>query len=282
MLSTEMLAVTCGLSSALTWGAGDFSGGIATRRGNLMGVILFSQLLGGLLLAVMGAFYSQATPSVAMFAWGGFAGCSGALGLIALYAGLARGRMGIVAPLSAVVTALIPLVWSLFLEGLPKTTQMIGFGLALGAVWLISSTAGHDRIRKEELTLPVLAGLGFSLFFVSIDRVADAAIVWPLLACRIASVSMLTIMVLVTRGHISLPAKNQWLFVVIAGVFDIAGNTFFALASSLGRLDLAAILSSLYPASTVMLAWIFLRERLHRRQWVGVATAVCALVLIAA
>jgi uncharacterized membrane protein len=282
MLSTDMLAITCGLSSAVAWGAGDFSGGFATKKGNLMGVVLFSQLLGGLLLLVTGVLYSQTDPTPSVMVWGGLAGICGVLGLLALYRGLASGRMGIVAPLSAVVTAILPLILALILEGLPKISQMVGFGLAIGAVWLISSTGSRGRIQREELTLSILAGLGFSLFFICIDRVSNEAIIWPLVACRAASVSMLTVVVLLTKGRIRLPARNQILFVIMAGIFDIVGNAFFALASHLGRLDLSVILASLYPASTIMLAWIFLKERLHHQQWVGVATAICALILIAA
>jgi drug/metabolite transporter (DMT)-like permease len=281
LISPETLAISCGLGSALAWGAGDFSGGFATKKTSALIVIFYSQAIGLVLLIGLNAWFPGGTPTMAQFLWGGLAGGGGVLGLIALYKGLAVGRMGVVAPLSAVVTAVVPVALSAFTEGLPKHTQVIGFGLALAAVWFFSAAGEIYQIRKSEWVLSVLAGFGFSLFFICIDQVSRQAILWPLVAARLASVTIIGI-TLAIRRQLVLPPRDQMPYILLAGVFDISGNAFFALASKLGRLDVSAILACLYPASTVLLARFFLKERLHRQQFIGLIAACAALVLIAA
>jgi len=279
MMSTETLAIFCGLGSAAAWGAGDFSGGFASRKGNLLGVILFSQLLGGLLLLAMALVFSETIPPVEHLFYGVLAGVFGNFGLIALYKGLSQGRMGIVAPLSAVLTALVPIGYTALNEGLPTIAQLIGFLCFIVAIWLLSSADAGFKMTLNELFLSIIAGLGFGLFFIFIDKANDLAIFWPLVGARIASVSSLFIMILM-GGKSAKPLNGQWILIGITGVLDAAGNAFFSLAAHLGRLDVSAVLGSLYPAATVMLAWFFLKERLHQKQWIGVATAFAALILI--
>ncbi len=279
MISSETIAVFCGLGSAAAWGAGDFSGGFASRKGNLLGVVLLSQLLGGLILAIMALVFSETIPPFEHLFYGIIAGIFGNFGLIALYKGLAQGRMGIVAPLSAVLTALIPIGYTAFFEGLPTITQLLGFLFFIVAVWLLSSVGAGFRMTLKELFLSIAAGLGFGLFFIFIDRANDLSIFWPLVGARVASVSFLFIIILMS-GKSAQPLTGQWIFIVITGILDAAGNAFFSMAAHLGRLDVSAVLGSLCPAATVLLAWFFLKERLHQKQWIGVATAFAALILI--
>ena len=279
MISSETIAVFWGLGSAAAWGAGDFSGGFAARKGNLLGVILLSQFLGGLLLTAMALIISETIPPFEHLFYGVLAGIFGNLGLIALYKGLAQGRMGIVAPLSAVLTALVPIGYTAFNEGLPTLAQLIGFLCFIVAVWLLSSADAGFKMTMNELFLSIAAGLGFGLFFIFIDHANDLSILWPLVGARIASVSFLFIIILLS-GKSAKPLTGQWIFIGITGILDAAGNAFFSMAAHLGRLDVSAVLGSLYPASTVMLAWFFLKERLHQKQWIGVATAFVALILI--
>ena len=138
LIGPEALAITYGLSSAITWGAGDFSAGFASRKSGVVSVVLFSQLIGAGFLVLLALFFSGALPSLRDMALGGLAGVFGVSGLMALYQGLSRGRMGIVAPLSAIVTAMIPIGFAFFKEGLPSVPQMIGLALALASVWLLS------------------------------------------------------------------------------------------------------------------------------------------------
>jgi len=279
MINTETLAITFGIGCAAAWGAGDFTGGLASRKGNLLGVILISQLLGGLLLAVLGLIFSESVPPVQYLLYGGFAGVFGNIGLIALYRGLAQGRMGIVAPLSAVLTALVPIGYLAIYRGLPSMIQLAGFMCFMVAIWLLSAGDSRFKMTLNELFLSIIAGLGFGLFFIFIDRANDLAIFWPLVSARLASVSFLFFVLLFTKKS-ARPVTGQWAFIGITGVLDAAGNLFFSLAAHLGRLDISAGLGSLYPAATVILAWIFLKERLGRKQWAGVAGAFVALILI--
>jgi drug/metabolite transporter (DMT)-like permease len=170
MMNTETLAITFGLGSAVAWGAGDFSGGLASRKGNLLGVIFVSQFLGGLLLAVLGLIFSESIPPLPYLLYGGLAGVFGNIGLIALYKGLAQGRMGIVAPLSAVLTALVPVGYSAFYSGLPSMIQLAGFICFMVAIWLLSGSDAGFKMTLNEFFLSIIAGLGFGFFFILIVR----------------------------------------------------------------------------------------------------------------
>ena len=280
MISSEILAVAFGLASAASWGSGDFSGGVASRRGNVYSVVIISQLIGGVFLIALASTLGERIPSLDDLLLGGTAGVLGVIGLAALYSGFASGRMGVVAPVAAVVAAIIPIVASLITEGLPSTSQMAGFGLGLVAVWLISSSGDGKSIRARELGLATIAGLGFGMFFILIDRVSESALLWPLVTARAASACFLVVFA-TARRQLETPARNHFPIIAMAGLFDAGGNAFFLLSARMGRLDVAAVLSSLYPAMTVLLAWLILKEGLMPRQWLGVAAALAALVFIA-
>jgi drug/metabolite transporter (DMT)-like permease len=245
-------------------------------------VIILSQVVGiGLLLALAFGFNEPlASPSGLL--WGLLAGVFGMVGLAALYKGLAGGRMAVVAPVTAAVAAVIPVVVGLFLEGLPSPIQMVGFALALVAVWLLAQDGDSvsASIDIKELTLPFIAGIGFGLFFVFIDQASNSGVFWPLLAARLSSISILTVLVLIRREW-ELPSRSLVPLLVVVGIFETGGNAFFALATQLGRLDVSSILSSLYPATTVLLAAVVLKEKIGRPQKMGLALALVALVLIA-
>jgi drug/metabolite transporter (DMT)-like permease len=278
-LNPEVLAVTYGVSSALSWGAGDFSGGFAARRSRVLSVVLLSQLLGGLLLLGLAILCGEPLPPTTSLCYGGAAGLAGAIGLIALYRGLAGGRMGIVAPLSAIVTAILPIMVAMISDGLPGGYQLSGFAVALIAVVMLSYEQSGAGFCWAELGLPLVAGTGFGLFFILIDAATEAGLLWPLVSARSVSVCLVGSVLFLRRPAIQMPWK-LWPWICLAGVLDTAGNAFFALATQLGRLDISAVLASLYPAATVLLAWIILKERLMRQQWAGVALALFALALI--
>ena len=278
MINSETLAVTYGIGSAVAWGAGDFSGAFASKKGNLLGVILISQLLGGVFLAITALFLESVPPMNHLF-YGACAGTFGCMGLTVFYKGLAEGRMGIVAPMSAVLTALVPIGYAIFHEGLPSRFQMVGIVCVLIAVWLLSAADTGLRMTQKEFTLSTVAGLGFGLFFIFIDRANTLSVFWPLVSARCASVIFLALMVALS-GKTAKPLEGQWIFIWSCGILDAAGNALFSMAAHLGRLDVSAVLGSLYPAATVMLAWFILKERLGRQQWFGVGTAFAALILI--
>jgi drug/metabolite transporter (DMT)-like permease len=279
MLKTELSAVVFGLGSALSWGAGDFSGGLATKKMNAFAVILWIELIGVAILASLALFFGESLPGGLTLFYAGCGGVCGALGLACLYKGLAEGRMGVVAPLSAVLAAVIPIIAAALTEGLPASSTLIGFVAALAAVWLLSSEPGRIGLSLETLRLPLLAGLGFGLYFVFIEAAAKETVYWPLVAARLTAVFFIAPIVFLRRGG---PASvgRLWPFILLAGVFDSGGNALFALAAQAGRLDVSAVLASLYPAATVLLAMIFLKEHPQKRHWAGLAAALVALTLI--
>lgn len=280
MTDPGLLAAAFGLASALGWGSGDFCGGLAARRSAALLVVLVSELSGVAILIGLAFFLAEPVPRTMDLFWGGAAGIIGTMGLVSLYRGLATSPMGVVAPVSAVVTAIVPLMFGFLLEGIPGTRQLLGFAIAIVAVWLISRPPQGGEVRLHHLGLPVLAGLGFGVFLILIDHVSDRSIVWPLVSSRFSSLAMLFLLVAFMR-HREWPTLRQLPLMILAGLCDVGGNTFYALAAQIGRLDTAAVLSSLYPAVTVVLARIVLKERLGSQQWIGVAIAMVAILLIA-
>ncbi len=282
MTSAETLAITYGVGSGFSWGAGDFSGGLAAKETGVFSVILYSQVIGGLFLLGVYLALGGGAPAGVYLLWGGLAGVWGALGLACLYRGLAVGRMGMVAPVSAVVTAVGPVIFAFFTEGMPPNTQLAGFAGAIFSVWLFSPTRrSRGGITATELGLASLSGVCFSLFFIFIDRASSQAVLAPLVAARVASIVLMAA-ILAARRELAPPARGPLPRVALAGVMDAVGNTFFALASRSGRLDVAVILvSAVYPVATVVLARVFLRERLRPRQRFGLLTTAVSLALIA-
>ncbi len=282
-MPTEVTAVLFGLAAAASWGAGDFSGGLATRRsGSVLAIVILSQLLGGFLLALLALAFKEPWPQGRDLLWGAAAGLSGAIGLVSLYKGLAVGRMGVVAPVTAVFSAALPVLVSFLLEGLPTPIQFAGFALALAAVWLVSGADSQHPIRRQDLTLPLAAGLGFGGFFIFADQVTMGAVLWPIVVARSASSSFLLLLLLIRRQSQHPPSRQQLPLIALVGLLDTGGNAFFILAAQAGRLDMASVLSSLYPAVTVFLAWLFLQEKLTRQQGMGIVLAVTAVILITA
>ena len=272
--------VLFGLSASLSWGTGDFSGGLASRRAHVFSVVLAAYLVGLLLLPVLALAWSEPLPSWRDALWGASAGLVGTLGLTAFYRSLAIGRMGINAPITAVLAASLPIIFTAFTQGLPRPLQLAGFVLALLAVALVSRPARASG-RPEGLGLALLGGLGFGSFFILIGQVSAHAVFWPLMAARLTSLLFMIVFVRI-RGEQMLPKKSVFPLILLAGALDVAGNVFFILAAHAGRLDVASILSSLYPAVTVLLAAIILRERVSRIQATGIALALGTILLISA
>jgi drug/metabolite transporter (DMT)-like permease len=277
-MSSALPTVIFGLVASLCWGSGDFSGGLASRRANPSAVIIAAYAAGFVLLIALALIGREQLPSPLDIMWGGLAGLVGAIGLAAFYQALASGRMGIAAPVSAVMTATLPVLFNVFIAGLPGWFQIAGFLIALLAIALISRPEG-TKGRPEGIGLALLAGCGFGTFFILISRVNHDSTFWPLAMARFTSVLFLLIVVRMRRQQM-LPKRSLVPLVLLAGILDALGNTFFVLAAHAGRLDVAAVLASLYPAATVLLAAIFLRERLTRIQAAGVLLALLAVPLI--
>ncbi len=273
-------SVTLGLASAASWGAGDFSGGLASRRAPAAGVVVASQAVGIALLVVLAVAMQEAAPSIGQLGWAALAGANGAFGLLALYSALASGRMGIAAPVSGVVGAVVPVLVGTALHGSPGPLRFLGFALALAGVWLLTSAGGGPgRTALRELWLPALAGASFGLFLVFIHQAGGATVLWPLTAARATSMAVLGV-VGGAMGALRMPGRSALGLTCLAGLLDTGGNAFFVLAARAGRLDVAGVLSSLYPASTVLLACLLLRERLTARQTAGAVVTLAAIVCV--
>jgi drug/metabolite transporter (DMT)-like permease len=278
-MSSSAAAVILGLASAASWGAGDFAGGLASKRSPLLGVLVLGQGTGVTLIVATALLLGEVFPAPATVAWSVAAGASGAVGLAALYRALAVGRMAVVAPVSAVLSATIPVVWSALNEGVPPSSTLAGFVLALAGIWLIARVgATHDG--REGLALAVLAGCGFGAFLVLMDRGAQGGTFWPLAAARATSLALALAAAVASRRPWA-PARSAAPLGLLSGALDAGGNAFFILATQVGRLDVAAVLSSMYPASTVLLAAGLLRERVSWAQGAGIVAVLAAIALIA-
>ena len=278
-MDLNLASIALGLVSAASWGAGDFSGGLASRRTNAFGVVIVSQAVGLLLMLALALALGEPVPTADSLAWAGASGLAGGIGVTALYKALAMGQMGVAAPITAVLAAALPVLFASITQGVPSVAHMIGFGLALAGIWSLSRSESSVE-RSQGLGLALLAGLGIGGFLILISQVGSAGPFWPLASARVASLLLILTMVAFSRAFE--PMRGTWRLVILAGVFDIGGNLFFVLAAQAGRLDIAAVVSSLYPASTVLLAWLLLKERMTRLRVVGIVFVLVAIVLIAA
>ena len=276
-----MLSIIYGILSAATWGAGDFAGGLSSRKVGAYRAVFYADFIGLLILSVAYFVYREPFPSTTGWINSLLAGALGSFGLLILYHSLSIGQMSIAAPVSALFAALLPVIVGAITEGLPSAIQLIGFVLALAAIWLISQGDGKFHIsRLSDLRFPILAGVGFGSYFIFIHNAAGDpnSFLWPMIISRAAGTVLVFFMVFARRETFVIPHDARGL-VLLNATLDLTGNFFYILASKTGRLDIAAVLSSLYPGSTVILAWLLLKEHLSRMQLVGILLALAAIFL---
>jgi drug/metabolite transporter (DMT)-like permease len=278
-MQVQFVTVALGLAAAIVWGGGDFCGGQATRRASVFSVLIAAEISGLLMLIVLALAWGEALPAMTTIRWGLAAGFMGAIGLAALYQALSIGQAGMVAPVSAVIAAAIPALYSALTEGPPDALHLAGFGLALVAVWLVAQS-NQSKQGVQGLGLALLAGCGFGSFFILIHYASITTTFWPLAIARATAVPLVWVTALYRRSTWT-PTRAVLPLALLCGLLDAGGNALFVLAAQTGRLDVAAILSSLYPASTVILAWLILGERTSWVQRIGIVTALGAIVLIA-
>jgi drug/metabolite transporter (DMT)-like permease len=277
-----LLASLFGLISALTWGAGDFAGGMASRRAGFYRAAFYGELTGLIFLAGMLAVVREPLPAWPAWAWSVCAGAMGAVGLLMLYRSLAEGQMSVAAPVSALMAAILPVIASSLTEGMPDLTKYLGFVLALIAIWLISQGEGHQKklhLHLADLRLPLAAGVCFGAYFILIHQGSRSATIWPMITAR-STGSVVLFLFAAANKQLGWPDRRVAPLVFLNAAGDIAGNTFYILSGQFGRLDVAAVLGSLYPGTTVLLAGLILHERLNRSQWMGIAAALAAIVLM--
>ncbi|MGY1687378.1 EamA family transporter [Geodermatophilus sp. SYSU D00867] len=277
------MAMVLALASAVVYGMADFCGGIASRRAAAAAVVALSQAA-GLVAVVLLLPWLGGSPTPADLGWGAAAGVAGGAGLLLFYRSLATGVMSVVAPVTAVAAAALPVVGGLLLGERLGVLAALGILLALVAVVLVAAEGGLSSLRAARLgtVAPALAaGAGFGLFFVLLDRTGGDSGLSPLLAARVVSVLLIGGLALAS-GRSLLVSRGVLPVVVLAGVGDMTANALFLVATQVGeKLAITGVLASLYPASTVVLAQVVLRERLAGAQRAGLAVAAAAVVLIA-
>lgn len=271
------MSVAFALPAAVTYGIADFAGGLATRRAGVLGVTAGAQLV-GLVALVPAVLLVPGAPTGAALGTGALAGIAGASGLLLYFRGLAVGPMGVVAPLSAVVGAGLPLLVGL--AGGERLGAATVAGLATALVAIVLATAGtRDAVAVRGVLLGLGAGVGFGLFFVGLDATPPGSGLWPLLAGRAVSVALLGALV-VGLGAGTGGTRGAWGLVVLSGLFDSAANVLFLLATRTGDLGVSAVLVSLYPVVVVLLARVVLHERLTRAQLASAGLALTASALL--
>jgi drug/metabolite transporter (DMT)-like permease len=279
LLSGNMIGILFALSAAIFWGSGDFSGGLATRRGSQFQVLTLSALSGIAVLAAAALIWHEPFPSLQGIIWSVLAGGAAAVGISSLYRALSLGNTAIVAPTSAVIGAALPVCFTLLTRGTPEIIQLAGFVLAFAGIWLVSrSAASEGGDSRRGFLLALLAGISFGAFFISITQVEPDKVFTPLILTR--SVMFITSLVLLRTNRLPFPSVKVFRVALLAGALDAGGNVLFLLARQFTRLDIAVIISSLYPAGTVLLAGMVLKEKISRWQKTGVIICLLAIALI--
>ncbi len=276
------MGILLALTGAFVWGSGDYAGGLATRRGHQLHVLALSALSGVVALLALSWASAEGLPSRRSTAWAAAAGAANSVGLASLYRGLARSRAATVAPTAAVITAAVPLVFSTMTAGLPRPTELAGFALAIVGIWLVAqiSTSTRSESRDRGLGLAILAGCGFGAFLTMIAQVQPDLVFGPLGVSK--AVMLVGACVLIFWQRQALPSLLSSPLALLAGAFDAGGNVLYLMARQHVRLDVAAVLSSLYPVATILLARVVSGEPVTRQQWVGTAVCLAAVGLITA
>jgi len=278
-IAPQYIPAAYSLTAVGVWGASDFLGGVGARRANAFLFTAVVHLCGMVSVGAVALITHAAFPENSSLIWSLIAGSVGGMALAIFYRSLAEGNMGLVAPVAAVLGAGIPTIFTAFAEGVPGYRRLLGFVLAGIGVWLISRTESSGA-RPEGLGMAMLAGIGFAGFYLCIHRAGNANALWVATYSRSASLLVTAVVVLFGRHLRAVPAPVLGI-ALTAGILDITGSVVFVRASQIGRLDNAVVLSSLYPAITVVLARIFLHEHFSRARTLGMVAALAAVPMIA-
>jgi len=279
-VSSSAAAAGLGLVSAATWGGSDFVGGIGARRAPAILVVASGHIFSLLVLLAICQGMRLALPGSHYLVYAALGGFEGSLALAVFYRALSMGAMGLTAALTGLLTALVPVLFSMVHDGLPTPLAAVGLALGLVAIWLITHTPA-DRgpaSPTKALLLGALAGIGFGTQLILFKFASGGGILWTMTSARAAGA--LAMILFLTVMPPKAPWRGFWLTGILAGSLDTIGNLFYLSATRLGRLDVAAVVCSLYPAGTILLAAFVLRERPTRRQVAGMALALTAVMLL--
>lgn len=275
------------LAAAVLYGSADFFGGLTARRANTIATVVWSQFAGLVLLLLALPFLPATTVSSRDWTWGFVAGFSGGIGVAFLYRALAVGTMAVVAPTTAVIAAMIPVLFAFAMGERLRPLTFAGVALALLAIFLVSRppAAKNSQTREKRSGFPpgfglsLLSGVSVGIFFLSLARTSTAAGMWPLIAARISSISLFVVIAVAAKRS-PLMDRVATGTATLGGALDMAANAVYMTAARIGPLSIVVTLASLYPASTVLLARVILREHLSRAQIAGIVAALLAVVLI--
>lgn len=282
-----MAAIALGLASAVVWGTADFIGGLKSRQLALLTVMVVSQGAALVVLVAAAAIHGEPFPGAGILPWAALGAVAGTIGLAAFYRALSVGVMGVVAPISSCAAA-VPVVVGVAGGERPSALQLGGILVAIAGVALASWAPGDEPPLGERprgvgastgVGLALVAALGFGFFFVGIDEASDRDLVWALLLTRAFSGAGLALAALVARPSFAMTAADARA-VAAVGLLDVSANALFAAASTLGLVSVVAVVSSLYPVTTILLARFLLGERLHRVQRAGAVVALAGVALI--
>jgi len=275
------MTILLSLLAALSYGLADFCGGLASKRGSAWGVALVASVTGAVLVLTMSVFLGGG-PTAADLWWGAAAGVGNGFGTAFLYRGLASGRMGVVAPVSGVGAAVIPVVVGVLLGERPALLVWLGIVLAIPAIWLVArDPAGSGAAAPGGALDGALAGLGFGFLFVALAQVSEDSGLLPL-AVNQAVAAVVIVLVATLLGQSSRPHPSAAFGGMLAGVLGALATVCFLLATREGFLSVASVVTSLYPAVTVVLAASVLGEHVHRAQAAGLLMCALAVSLVAA
>jgi drug/metabolite transporter (DMT)-like permease len=275
----QIATAAYGLAAVFAWGASDFMGGYATRRANAFVFTTIVNLGGLVLMGTLASALHAQFPSGRSVAWVLAAGACGGAALAIFYRALSSGRMGLTAPVAAVLSAAIPVIFSIFTEGLPGRIPILGFFFAAVGLWLITRT--EDGHSPQGIGMALLAGIGFAGFYLCVRQAGDGSAFWIAALSRAGGLLITGLIVVRLRNFTEITTAGVR-FGVITGCVDSLGTILFVRASQTGRLDEAVVISSLYPAVTVLLARLILKEHFTRWRFVGLLAALAAVPMIAA
>ncbi len=276
------VAALLALISSLSWGVADFLGGLAARKAGAAQVLAVSYPSGAIAITFLAIFVVPGTFSTELIGISMLAGTAGVIAVSLLYAALVRGQMGVVAPITAVMSGAIPVFVGLIRGERPSAYAFAGMGLALIAVVLVSRESAHHHGRTpiSAIGLAIASGIAIGIYLTIIGLAPADSGVWVATLGRwFSTIIMITFVVVVVRSFNK--STFPWRLAIITGVLDSTANALFQLASQRGLLSIVAILGSLYPAATVVLARVVIKERMNRVQSVGVLMALGAAVLLA-
>jgi drug/metabolite transporter (DMT)-like permease len=279
LIPYQLVPATSALAATFAWGMSDFVGGFASRKANAYLLTTITHLSGTALMLLLALLFHSSFPGRQNLQWAVGAGLFGGFALAVFYRTLSQGNMGLTAPVAAVLGAGIPTAFGFFTQGLPGAVPIAGFLLAGIGIWLISRSEG-DVGHPKGIGTAVVAGIGFAGYFLCIHQAGNGSVFWLAGTSRFVSLLTTGAIVLVTRQFGPMDSKGVF-YGLGAGVLDITGSAMFILASQRGRLDAAVVISSLYPAITVLLARLFLKEHFSRWRIVGMIAALLAVPMVA-